>query len=401
MRLPVRRIEMETLVRAGREMELIGVDPAGIRIMAPKQLHYNFKIEGLAPAQANVIKQEILSIGGEAAIARGAASCSIEKSGAVVSGTLKQLNILIEKLKMQSFGLVEVAHSLNAALVNMERKEFHIRGRAKSWTAGPRTLIAGILNVTPDSFSDGALFLDKDRAVEHALRMTGDGADWIDVGGESSRPGAKPVSADEELRRVLPVIEALTVKGIAVSVDTTKAAVAREALKAGAEMINDISALGADPEMADVCAEYQCPVVLMHMRGTPATMQDDVKYDDITGEVFDYLSERLDFAASRGVDPEKTIIDPGIGFGKSVEGNIALIRDLKGLKTLGRPILIGASRKSFISAIQGISGADGESARLAGSVAVAVAAIRSGAEIVRVHDVKETREAALLADALK
>ncbi|MBI5887754.1 MAG: dihydropteroate synthase [Deltaproteobacteria bacterium] len=392
---------METLVRAGREMDLIGVDPAGIRIMAPKQLHYNFKVEGLVPAQANVIKQEVLSIGGEAAIARGAASCSIDKSGAVISGTLKQLNILIEKLKAQSFGLCEVAQSLNAALVNMERKEFHIQGRGKSWTAGPRTLIAGILNVTPDSFSDGALFFEKDMAVERALRMTADGADWIDVGGESSRPGASPVSAGEELRRVLPVVEALAGKGIAVSVDTTKAVVAREALKAGAEMINDISALSSDPDMAGVCAEYQCPVILMHMRGTPATMQNDVKYNDIAGEVFDYLSARLDFAASRGIDPEKTIIDPGMGFGKSVQGNIDLIRDLKGFKTLGRPILIGASRKSFINRILDKEGADGKQARLAGSLAVAVAAIRNGAEIVRVHDVKETREAASLADALK
>jgi len=372
----------------------IGVDPAGIRIMAPKHFHYNLKVESLTPAQANIIKQDMLSIGGEVAVARGAASCSVRQTDAIISGTLKELNILIGKLKVQNLGLPEIALALREALDNVRLKEFALKGRGKDWTLGPRTLIMGILNVTPDSFSDGGRFFEKNRAIERALEMVEEGADWIDVGGESTRPGATPVTLNEELERVLPVVEALSGKAD-ISVDTMKSEVARLALQAGAEIINDVSALGADPDMAGVCAEYCAPVVLMHMRGTPATMQKDVGYIDLMAEVFKYLSERIDYAESRGIGREKIMLDPGLGFGKSIEGNLEIISRLAEFKSLGRPILVGPSRKSFIA------GTIGKEGRETGTVAAVAASILNGANAVRVHDVSGALAAARMADALR
>ncbi len=258
------------------------------------------------------------------------------------------------------------------------------------------TFIMGILNVTPDSFSDGGAFIQQSAALERARQMLGEGADWIDVGGESSRPGAEPVSAEEESARVLPVIKALAREGVTLSVDTTKASVARAALEAGASIINDISAFSMDREMAEVCANFKARVVLMHMRGAPQTMQSDTEYRDIVGEVYSYLEARLESAVRRGVDRENIILDPGLGFGKSAEGNLELIGNLSVFKKLGRPILLGASRKSFIGAVSG----DDAGERLAGSLAVAAAAVLKGADVLRVHDVRETKQAVLMAEAI-
>jgi dihydropteroate synthase len=394
LRLSVRCLEITSIERSHSEMLRVGVDPAGIRIMAPKHFHYNLKVESLTPAQANIIKQDMLSIGGEVAVARGVASCSVRQTDAIISGTLKELNILIEKLKVQNLGLPEIALTLRSALDNVRLKEFILKGRGKDWTLGPRTLIMGILNVTPDSFSDGGRFFEKNMAVERALEMVEEGADWIDIGGESTRPGALPVALDEELKRVVPVVEALSGKAD-ISVDTTKSEVARLALQAGAEIINDVSALGADPDMAGVCAEYGAPVVLMHMRGTPATMQKDVGYNDLMSEVFNYLSERIDYAESRGIGREKIMIDPGLGFGKSREGNLEILGRLKEFRSLGRPVLIGASRKSFIA------GTIGKEGREIGTIAAVVASILNGANAVRVHDVSGALHAVRMADALR
>lgn len=395
MRLPVRCLEISSIERSTSEMARIGVDPAGIRIMAPKHFHYNIKVEGLTPAQANVLKQDALAIGGEAAVAKGAASCSVASSDAILSGTRKQFDILIEKLKVQCFGLPEVAEDLRQALDNVSRRNFIIRCRSRQWHIGPRTLIMGVLNVTPDSFSDGGAFLDKDKAAERGLEMVSEGADWIDVGGESSRPGAEPVDAKEETWRVVPVVEALAKKGVTVSVDTAKASVARAALDAGAEIINDISALSFDPDMAGVCASYKAPVILMHMRGTPRDMQKETSYGDITGAVYNHLLSRIEAAVSSGIERENIIIDPGIGFGKSMEGNFTLLKNLAEFKTLGRPILIGASRKSFIGPELK------PSERLAGTLAASALAILNGASIIRVHDVKEALQAARTASSVR
>ena len=256
----------------------------------------------------------------------------------------------------------------------------------------------GILNVTADSFYDGGQYLKKGEAVKKALQMAEDGADIIDVGGESSRPGSKPVSLEEELKRVIPVIkEAAKKTYAAISVDTTKAEVARQAIDAGAQIVNDISAMRFDPAMAEVCAKTKVGVILMHTRGTPVTMQMDVKYDDLISEIFNHLEERVSFAVKAGIKKERIAVDPGIGFGKGAEDNLKIIKRLSEFKSIGRPVVLGTSRKSFIGKVLGLDVKD----RLEGTIATIAAGILNGASIVRVHDVKETRMAADMADAVK
>ncbi len=262
---------------------------------------------------------------------------------------------------------------------------------------GRGTIIMGILNITPDSFYDGGRFSKPAAAMDRAREMLDEGADWIDIGGESSRPGATPIGLKEETRRVIPVVKELAGRGVTLSVDTAKAALAERALGEGARIINDISAFSADADMASVCARHKAFCVLMHMRGTPRTMQSNTEYSDLTGEVYAYLERRVAFAVNRGIDKDKIILDPGIGFGKSVGGNIELIRNIDVFKKLGRPILIGASRKSFIGAVTN----DPHGDRMAGSLAVAAMAVMKGATIVRVHDVRETRQAVLMAEAVR
>jgi len=255
----------------------------------------------------------------------------------------------------------------------------------------------GILNVTPDSFSDGGKFLALEKAVAHGLQMVEEGADIIDIGGESTRPGAKPAQASEEIARTVPVIKKLREKtGTLISIDTQKAEVARAALTAGADIINDISAL-ADPGMAAVAAETGAGLVLMHMQGTPETMQNNPRYDDVVSNVWNFLEERMNFAVARGVAPEQIALDPGLGFGKTDEHNLALLKGIPQLAAAGRPVLVGASRKSFIGRILG----GGTDERLAGSLAIAAFAVLRGAHILRVHDVKESCDAARLVDTLQ
>jgi dihydropteroate synthase len=394
---PVRCLEIASFESSFAEMDRIGVDAAGAAIMAPKQLHYNLKLEGLKPVQANILKQDMLSIGGEAAVSRGAASCSVASTGALVSGTARQFEALIGKLKGQSLGLGQTAEAMLRAIENRGRFAWELKGPNGPLVIGPRTLIMGILNVTPDSFSDGGRFMEPGRAVERALEMASEGADWIDIGGESTRPGAGPVDAAEEKKRVVPVIEALAKEGLTVSVDTTKASVAEAALDAGASIVNDVSALSMDEAMAAVVARHNAPLIIMHMRGTPRTMQLDTSYGDLMAEVYGWLHSRIEFAASSGIDTEKIIVDPGLGFGKSVEGNLEILGRLREFKSLGRPVLAGPSRKSFIGKTLN---APDQDERLAGTLAACVLAAANGAAILRVHDVKEARRAAMLADAV-
>jgi dihydropteroate synthase len=392
----------------------MGFDPARIRSIIPKQLHYNLNVDRLPSELLQLLTVEMEKVGGLAAgrpgaLNKGAGGAGgAVKSGVVLSGTQAQFRALIDGLNSAPGAASALAKDLEEALKSLEMSTPVLKGRGRTWKLGGRTLIMGILNVTPDSFYDGGRHEGKEAAIERALKMSAEGADWIDVGGESTRPGAEPVPVEEELKRVVPVVEVLAEKGLTVSVDTTKAAVARAALEAGAGVVNDVSALSADPRMAEVCAEFDCPVVLMHMRGTPGTMQDDVFYEDLTAEVFDYFLSRLEFAMARGIEPERTVIDPGLGFGKSPEGNLELVRNLAGLKTLGRPVLVGPSRKSFIGRLLGKDpgkepgkdqGKD-PNERLPGTLAVCTAAILGGAEMLRVHDVAEARQAALMAKAL-
>lgn len=261
-----------------------------------------------------------------------------------------------------------------------------------------RTVLMGIVNVTPDSFSDGGRYLDSEKAIAHGIRLAQEGADIIDVGGESTRPGARPLSAQEEVGRVLPVIRGLSrAVSIPISVDTYKEDVARAALDEGADIVNDISALRFDPGMAPLIAAEKVPVVLMHMQGTPQTMQQRPYYQNVVEEVKEFLSGRIRFALGAGVGVERIIIDPGIGFGKELDHNLALLRGLPALASLGRPILVGPSRKTFIGKLLDV----GPEERLAGSLAASVAAVLAGANMIRTHDVKETLRAIRIADALR
>ena len=257
----------------------------------------------------------------------------------------------------------------------------------------------GIVNVTPDSFYDGGKRFDSARAVADAFQMVDAGAEILDIGGESTRPGAKPVSFDEELRRVLPVIGELRKKlNVPISIDTYKEAVARAALDAGADIVNDISALQFDPAMAALVAAEGVPLILMHMQGVPRTMQREPYYRDVVQEVRDFLAERVGSANRAGIDRERLIVDPGIGFGKTMAHNLALLKNLKSFKTLGQPLLVGVSRKAFIGKVLNAAAPE---ERLEGSLAAAVAAALSGANIMRVHDVSETVRALRVADAIR
>ena len=266
----------------------------------------------------------------------------------------------------------------------------------KTFDLDKRTLIMGILNVTPNSFSDGGKHLSKDDAVKHALLMEKQGADIIDIGGESTRPGAKKISLDEEINRTMPVIEYLIEEiNIPISIDTYKSDVARRALDLGVEMVNDVSALKADRRLAHVVAEYKVPICLMHMKGNPRNMQINPTYNDVVKEIYDFLKERSEFALFCDIKKENVIIDPGIGFGKrtgkGVEDNCEILRRLSEFKSLGFPVMIGASRKKFIGNVCGGDGPLPVSDRLEGSLAAACLSVINGANIVRVHDVKETR----------
>ncbi len=278
----------------------------------------------------------------------------------------------------------------------MPETPFTFQFGRRAYDLSSRTYVMGILNVTPDSFSDGGKFLGTEAAVERGAEMAGEGADFIDVGGESTRPGSFSLPTDEELGRVIPVIEQLAGRiHVPISIDTTKAEVARRALEAGASIVNDISALLADPLMVDLVASRNASVILMHMKGTPQHMQENPTYSDVAAEVATFLRDRLAFALAKGI--RQIIVDPGIGFGKKLEHNLRLLRELRSLTTLGVPILVGPSRKSFIGAILDLPVTE----RLEGTAAAVAVSILNGANIVRVHDVKAMKRVAKVADALK
>lgn len=263
--------------------------------------------------------------------------------------------------------------------------------------AGKRPLIMGILNVTPDSFSDGSRYFDGKKAVARGLEMAEEGADIIDVGGESTRPGASEVGEEEEIRRVIPVISELAAgTGAVISVDTMKAAVAGRAAEAGAGIINDVSALTHDPDMVRVAGEYGAGVILMHMRGNPRTMQDEPRYEDVVAEVSGYLGARVGDIVAKGLDRTTLAVDPGIGFGKTAEHNVQLLSHLDVLGACGLPVVVGLSRKSFLAVLTGREVGE----RLAGSLAALTFCVMNGAHVMRVHDAKESRDAARVADAL-
>jgi dihydropteroate synthase len=380
------------------EFKKIGVDWGGVGIMAPKGISRIVKVSPIRSFSANILKQEMLSLGGDVALSRDSITGKAKKTACLIIGNSSQISHLIEKLKHQPFGLDLIGQEVKVALKNFEEKRSVLDLSGKKIRLGNHTLVMGIINATPDSFSgDGIVALDPQEACEFALTMVRDGADILDIGGESSRPGSRRISAKEEIRRVLPIFKKISKKiRVPLSIDTTKSEVAHAALDAGASIVNDISALRSDRKMARLAARYKAAVVLMHMKGTPATMQKAPCYDDVMHEIMSFLQERMDRALDAGIPRERIIVDPGIGFGKELGHNLEILRRLSDLKSLGRPVLIGLSRKRFIGSIL-----DADIRNRAWGTAAALGlAIAGGANIVRVHDVREMKQVVKLTDTV-
>lgn len=394
----MRLICVETISEAVAELRGIGADEDSIGVMAPKALGRTIKLEKISSPAANILKQEMLSLGGDAAVAREVITGKAEASDVLLMGTLKQFKGLVGKISRQHFGLSRMAQGLNGILEVVETPpHYRLECRGHTFDLGARTHIMGVLNVTPDSFSDGGYFYSFDQAVDRARQMVEEGADIIDVGGESSRPGSEPMAVEEELERVLPVVERLVEElSVPVSVDTVKSQVAERALEVGAHMVNDISGLKYDPEMGSVVSSYDVPLILMHIKGRPKDMQANPVYEDLLSEIFSSLQESARRALQAGVRQESIVIDPGIGFGKTVEHNLEILKRLREFTSMGYSLLVGTSRKSFIGKVLDLPVDD----RLEGSLAAVAVSILNGAHILRVHDVKPTVRAARLVDAI-
>ncbi len=404
----VRIISLDTQDKIRAEMEKIGADARGIAIMTRKASFRAVKLEGLNFAAANIIKQEMLSKGGEAVTSRLVYSKKETESDVLLLGTLRHYRDLLKKLRMQPFkSLVAIASEVEQALARYAGDELQpltIAGKTFNW--GERTYVMGVVNVTPDSFSGDGTGDDIEGALDQAWRMIEEGADIIDVGGESTRPGSEPVSSEDELRRVIPVIERLAQStDVPISIDTYKAKVAEEALAAGAHLVNDVWGLRMDPPLGGLVARHQVPVVLMHNRSRPKdAVQTErlggrylgVEYEDLMADIIRELRESMALAIEAGIEREKIIVDPGIGFGKTVEQNLQVMAELAELKVLGRPILLGPSRKSFIGYTLDLSAGEW----IEGTAAAVAIGIANGADIVRVHDVKEMVRVARMTDAM-
>ncbi len=397
--------QIRNFEEAKKEMLAIDVDGGGIPIMAPKSVFKVIKITEVSRVAATVMKQEMLSIGGDVGVAKGTINATVDKTDVLIFGTVAQVREFIHKISIQPFGLKKISQDLDRLLTNYHKKP-------ESWEVGKysakrykinfdKPLIMGIVNVTPDSFFDGSKYSTTNAAVRHARELVKQGAHILDIGGESSRPGSESVSAKTELERVLPVVKALVndkQKGnhvnVPISVDTYKPEVAEACLKSGAHIINDISGF-KNPRMISVCKKFDAGVIAMHMQGTPKSMQQNPAYNDVVREVFEYLEDTVVNARNLGVT--KLVVDPGIGFGKTLEHNLLLLKNLTEFKSLGCPILVGASRKSFIGKISNVD----VDKRLPGTIAANSYALLNGANILRVHDVEDAKLASEVIERIK
>ena len=394
-----RVLDVQTVAEIAHEIERTDTDPEGIGIMTRKARIYPIRIEAVSLKASPILKQELLAVGGDAAHSRGIADHSVSEGPVVLLATLGQYHRLLPKLGRQPFRLAEIAVEIERALKGFTRRApAKVAGVHRSFSVGGRPLVMGVVNVTPDSFSDGGRFLAPADAIAHGLLLQSEGADLLDIGGESTRPGATPVSIDEEWKRIGPVLSALHEKAtVPISVDTRRAEVARRAIDAGADLVNDVGTL-SDPEMRRVIRETGAPVIAMHMRGTPTTMQQELNYGDLRGEVFDALASATERAVAEGIPPDRLLIDPGLGFGKSAPQSLELLAHVAEFRSLGFPVVVGASRKSFLGAALG-NAPVGE--RLEAGLAAAVLAAEHGAAIVRVHDVAPTVRALRFVEAVR
>lgn len=399
----MRILQPNNLEELRKLMRDIRVDPYGIEIMLPKASWHLVRINSLSSIAANILKQEMLSLGGDVAVSRDTLTGRVKKTDCLVMANLSQFSRLSEKLKKQPFGLGRLGEELSDTVANYQKDRFYLAaGKYKLPIRRGETRIMGIINLTPDSFSGDGLYKEyncrgdiSDAAVEIAMKMVEEGADIIDIGGESTRPGAKSVSEKEELKRTTSAIKKIARKIKApLSIDTYKPEVARQALDNGASIVNDIS--GLTFRMAKVVSAYKAGLVIMHMKGRPRTMQNNPVYGSLIDEILQYLGTAIKRAQEFGLDREKIIIDPGIGFGKSFEHNLEILKKLREFKVLGRPILVGPSRKSFLGKILKAEPAK----RVFGTVSACVLAAENGANIVRVHDVKAVKEGIKVLDTI-
>ncbi len=383
-----RILYINDLEEAKKELTKIKVSSQGIAVMASKALGLSIKLSKVHVGAANILKQEMLSIGGDAAVARGVVNGVEKTSNMILLGNANKIKKLINKLDHQTiFGLPEISTDLKLMLKYVLGKQTTMLNCNGKKLKLDSMKIMGVLNVTPDSFSDGNKFIQIDKAVDHAIKMIEEGADIIDIGGESTRPGAEKVDITTELERVIPVIEKLRERtDISISIDTNKAEVADKAIQAGASIINDISALRFDTGMVKALQKYpDVPIILMHMLGTPRTMQKEPFYEDTIDEIMEFFQERIDHCISNKINRNRIVLDPGIGFGKRQIDNLIILKKLLEFKSFSLPVQLGASRKSFIGRIYDSKPED----RLEGNLAATALAFQNGVDIMRVHDVKQ------------
>ncbi len=384
-----RILYIQNVEEAAQELNKINVSSQGVKVMAAKAIGLAIKLENVKLGAANILKQEMLSIGGDASVARGVVEGKEKISDVILLGNADKIKRLIKKLEFQTiFSLSGIKADLEKMLKQVLEKSPRTLNCNGKEILLDKTRIIGVLNVTPDSFSDGNEFINPEKAVEHALKMIDEGADIIDIGGESTRPGAEEIDVQTEIQRVIPMIEKLSGK-VPISIDTYKAEVAEAAIQAGASIVNDICALRFDNSMINVLKKYtNVPVVLMHMQGTPRIMQKNPFYEDTISEILSFLRERIDFCISNGISKERILIDPGIGFGKRHSDNLLILKKLMEFHCLDVPIVLGASRKSFIGRIYDSNPKE----RIAGSLAATALAFQHNIHFVRVHDVKEHKQ---------
>ncbi len=371
----VKKKSIENLVDAEAAVESVGVYNGVSKDMAEKTIFRVLEIEDVSSPAANIIKQVAISRGSDAVVHQDVVVNNIEKSTLLLPGTVRELKLISKELKKQPFGLSEVGDKILQVL-NLEK-------------ASHGFSIMGVLNVTPDSFSDGGDYFEESDARKRFKEMMDEGADIIDVGAESSRPGSVSITVEEELKRLKKVFPLFEKSSVPVSIDTYKSEVAEVSLSKGAKIVNDISALRMDSKMIDVVRNYDSKVILMHIKGTPENMQEKPYYDNVMKEIGEFFEERVEFCLSNGISEDKIILDPGIGFGKRQIDNLTILSNLQEFTSYGFPILIGTSRKSFIGRITGEEAKE----RLDGSIATAVYSYLKGASIFRVHDIRQTKNA--------
>mgnify|MGYP001577900236 CR=1 FL=1 len=395
--MTVRIISLRDQSEAKTLMRDLGVETGGIEIMAPKTIPALVRINNLPIFAANILKQESLSIGADTAVSRDALTGKKKHTDCLIIGNLAHVQRLSENLKRQPYGLNKIALELQDAFNNYQKDNFILGLKNHQLNLSSQTRIIGIINLTPDSFSGDGLLETSGCVPEYARKLADDGADMLDIGAESTRPGARPVSAKEEIKRLIPALKRIREEvKLPISVDTYKAETAKAALDNGADIINDISALTSDKKMAKIISRHKAGVVLMHMRGIPKNMHKNPAYQSLMGEIIEYLNKSIAIALEAGIGLRQIIVDPGIGFGKTTEHNLEIIKSLAQLKILGRPILIGLSRKSFLGKITHQE----PNERLSSTISSNCLAVFNGAKIIRVHDVKEAARAFMVLDRI-